>query len=136
MRTASFSTYVSGMTCRPCEDTILETLLAMRGILNADVSYLKASVQVTFDPEIVSEESIREKLVKIGYPPSDTASGGKKTELLTGAAVLLLFFLMPHLWHFCFWWDLLQVHIAFVCAAGSCSHRHPAQICALRIEHL
>ena len=97
MRTASFSTYVSGMTCRPCEDTILETLLAMRGILNADVSYWKASVQVTFDPEIVSEESIREKMVKIGYPPSDTAPGGKKTELLTGAAVLLLFFLMPHL---------------------------------------
>lgn len=85
------------MTCRPCEDTILEALLAMRGVLSAEVSYWKASVQVTFDPEIVSEEAIREKLAKIGYPPCDTASGGKKTELLTGAAVLLLVFLMPHL---------------------------------------
>ena len=97
MQTASFSTHVSGMTCRPCEDSILEALLPVRGVLNAEVSYWNATVQVTYDPEVVSEQSLRDVLEHTGYPPCDAASGGRKTELLTGAAALLLFLLIPHL---------------------------------------
>ena len=97
MQTVSFSTHVNGMTCRPCEDSILEALLPVRGVLNAEVSYWNASVQITYDPEIVSEQSLRDVLEHTGYPPCDTVSGGRKIELLTGAAALLLFLLIPRL---------------------------------------
>lgn len=97
MQTASFSTHVGGMTCRPCEDSILEALLPVRGVLNVDVSYWNATVQITYDPEIISEQSLRDVLAQTGYPPCDAASGGRKIELLTGAAALLLFLLIPHL---------------------------------------
>lgn len=97
MQTASFSTPVSGMTCRPCEDTILEALLSQRGVLHAEVSYWDARVSVTYDPEIVSEQSLGAVLTRAGYPPCASASGGRRLELLTGAAVLLLFFLLPRL---------------------------------------
>lgn len=97
MQTASFFTHVSGMTCRPCEDSILEALLSVRGVLNAEVSYWNATVQITYDPEIVSEQFLQDVLAQTGYPPCDAASGGRKIELLTGVAALMLFLLIPHL---------------------------------------
>ena len=75
MQTVSFSTHVNGMTCRPCEDSILEALLPVRGVLNAEVSYWNASVQITYDPEIVSEQSLRDVLEHTGYPPPFQRNG-------------------------------------------------------------
>lgn len=97
MQTASFSTHVGGMTCRPCEDAILDALLSVRGVLHAEVSYWDAKVCVTYDPDIVSEQSLRAVLTQAGYPPCTSASGGRRVELLTGAAVLLLLLLLPRL---------------------------------------
>lgn len=97
MQTASFSTHVGGMTCRPCEDAILEALLSLRGVLHAEVSYWNAEVCVTYDPEIVSEQSLGAALTRAGYPPCAAASGGRRLELFTGAVVLLLLFLLPYL---------------------------------------
>ena len=42
METAVYEMPVSGMTCRPCEDTILEAVLAAPGVLRAEVSYWKS----------------------------------------------------------------------------------------------
>ena len=68
MQTASFFTHVSGMTCRPCEDSILEALISVRGVLNAEVSYWNATVQITYDPEIVSEQFLQDVLAQTGPP--------------------------------------------------------------------
>lgn len=97
MENAEFTTHVSGMTCRPCEDTILDVLLGERGVLKANVSYWKASVTITYDPQIVSEQRLRELLRTAGYPPCESTNGGLVTELLTAAAALLLVVALPHL---------------------------------------
>lgn len=97
MQDAYFCSNVSGMTCRPCEDTILETVLATQGVIRASVSYWNAEVKITYDPDIVSEQRLREILTQIGYPPCEKAYAGLFTELLTAAAVLLTVWLLPRL---------------------------------------
>ena len=97
MQDAYFCSNVSGMTCRPCEDTILETVLATQGVIRASVSYWNAEVKITYDPDIVSEQRLREILTQIGYPPCEKAYAGLLTELLTAAAVLLMVWLLPQL---------------------------------------
>ena len=97
LQTAIFETHVDGMTCRPCEDTILDALLSTRGIVRAEVSYWKASVRVEYDPELLSEKQIGELLSVAGYPPCATSRGGWKTELLTAIAVPILCLVLPHI---------------------------------------
>ncbi len=97
MENAEFTTHVSGMTCRPCEDAIMDALLGERGVLRAEVSYWKALVTVTYDPQIVSQQRLGELLCAAGYPPCGTIHGGVVTELLTAAAALLLAAALPYL---------------------------------------
>lgn len=97
MQTATFETHVDGMTCRPCEDTILEVLLSTRGVVRAEVSYWKASVRVEYDPELLFENQISELLSAAGYPPCVTSHGGWKTELLTAIVIPILCLVLPHI---------------------------------------
>lgn len=97
MQDAVFCSNISGMTCRPCEDTILETVLATRGVIRANVSYWNAEVKITYDPNIVSEQHLREVLTQIGYPPCEKAYAGLFKELLTAVAALFTIWLLPRL---------------------------------------
>ena len=76
METAVYETSVSGMTCRPCEDTILEAVLAAPGVLRAEVSYWKSAVRITYDPALTSAEALGDLLIGIGYAPCRQAHGG------------------------------------------------------------
>ena len=90
METRQYQTAVNGMTCRPCEDTISEAMLAQRGVLAAETSYWKSEVKVTYDPDFITEKQIQKRLCETGYPPCEKAFGGWKTEVVTAAAVLVL----------------------------------------------
>lgn len=97
METAVYETPVSGMTCRPCEDTILEALLATPGVLRAEVSYWKATVRITYDPALITADALSGLLTGIGYAPCSQTHGGLLTEALTAAAALAAAFLLPKL---------------------------------------
>lgn len=67
----TFSTYVKGMYCVQCPEIIISSLLHKRGVLDADAAYFRATVSVRYDPNIVSEDEIKSKLLDMGYEPFD-----------------------------------------------------------------
>ena len=79
METAVYEMPVSGMTCRPCEDTILEAVLAVPGVLRAEVSYWKSTVRITYNPALTTADVLGDLLTGIGYVPCRQAHGGLQT---------------------------------------------------------
>ncbi len=71
MQDAIFKTYVKGIWCVQCPELIISGLLQQRGVIDADVAYFKSLVSVKYDPAIVTEEQMRERLMELGYPPFD-----------------------------------------------------------------
>ena len=85
MQDAMFKTYVKGIWCVQCPELIISGLLQRRGVIDADVAYFQSLVTVKYDPALVSEETLREVLEELGYPPFDR----KPTALERLAAKLL-----------------------------------------------
>ena len=79
METAVYEMPVSGMTCRPCEDTILEAVLAVPGVLRAEVSYWKSTVRITYNPALTTADVLGDLLTGISYVPCRQAHGGLQT---------------------------------------------------------
>ena len=71
MKDAVFKTYVRGIYCVECPEKIIFGLLQTRGVVDADVAYFQSLVTVKYDPALVSEETLREVLEELGYPPFD-----------------------------------------------------------------
>ena len=71
MQDAVFKTYVKGIYCVECPEKIIFGLLQTRGVIDADVAYFQSLVTVKYDPALVSEETLREVLEELGYPPFD-----------------------------------------------------------------
>ena len=90
----TFRKRVDGMICPQCEDEIAQALIYMRGVLSADASYRKSEVIVQYAPDIISAESIEKKLSDIGYPAGEGKSG-IRSDIISAAAVLLLYFAVP-----------------------------------------
>ncbi len=65
MQDAVFKTYVRGIWCVQCPELILSGLLQRRGVIDADVAYYQSLVTVRYDPEIVTEETLREALTDL-----------------------------------------------------------------------
>ena len=66
MQDAIFKTYVKGIWCVQCPELIISGLLQQRGVIDADVAYFKSLVSVKYDPAIVTEEQMRERLMELG----------------------------------------------------------------------
>lgn len=63
-----FTTYIKGMYCIQCPEIIISALLQKRGIIDADVAYFKSELTVKYDPEILTQDEIKNYLAEIGYP--------------------------------------------------------------------
>ena len=71
MEDAVFKTYIKGIYCIQCPEWIISALLQTRGVIDADVAYFQSLVTVKYDPAIVAEETLRDTLDNLGYPPFD-----------------------------------------------------------------
>ena len=71
MQDAIFKTFVRGIYCVECPEKIIFGLLQTCGVIDADVAYFQSFVTVKYDPALVSEETLREVLEELGYPPFD-----------------------------------------------------------------
>ncbi len=58
---------VTGMTCAACQARVQRTLEKTEGVAQATVSLMTNSAAVTFDPAVVSPESLLERIRKTGY---------------------------------------------------------------------
>ncbi|MEI2578067.1 heavy metal translocating P-type ATPase [Scytonema sp. PRP1] len=58
---------VDGMDCGSCAKTIEASLLSLRGVTEATVSFATAKVKVSYDTKLLSETEIRNRITALGY---------------------------------------------------------------------
>ena len=97
MTTTVLELNVSGMICRACEDAIADALLHTRGVISAQAHYWRSRVTITYDPDIVTEDALRQVLTSAGYPPSTHGMGGVTVDLICLALVGVLYWGLPKL---------------------------------------
>ena len=81
MTTTVLELNVSGMICRACEDAIADALLHTRGVVSAQAHYWRGRVTITYDPNIVTEDTLRQVLPNAAYPPGTHGLGGVVVDL-------------------------------------------------------
>ena len=97
MTTAVLELNVSGMICRACEDAIADALLHTRGVISAQAHYWRGRVTITYDPNIVTEDTLRQVLTNAGYPPGAHGMGGVTVDGICLALVGVLYWGLPKL---------------------------------------
>ena len=97
MTTAVLELNVSGMICRACEDAIADALLHTRGVSSAQAHYWRGRVAITYDPDIVTEDTLRQVLTNAGYPPGTHGMGGVVVDGICLALVGVLYWGLPKL---------------------------------------
>jgi len=58
---------VAGMTCTGCENNIQFALTSLKGVHSVDADHRAKSVQVDYDPEVISPEEIHQAIEDMGY---------------------------------------------------------------------
>lgn len=97
MTTTVLELNVSGMICRACEDAIADALLHTRGVVSAQAHYWRGRVTITYDPNIVTEDTLRQVLTNAGYPPGTHGMGGAVVDGICLALVGVLYWGLPKL---------------------------------------
>ncbi|MBZ0304784.1 MAG: heavy metal translocating P-type ATPase, partial [Anaerolineae bacterium] len=67
MSTKQITLPVTGMTCANCVKTIERTVRKLEGVENASVNYASEKVEVVYDPAVLNEAVIVEKIENAGY---------------------------------------------------------------------
>lgn len=97
MTTTVLELNVSGMICRACEDAIADALLHTRGVVSAQAHYWRGRVTITYDPNIVTEDTLRQVLTNAGYPPGTHGMCGVVVDGICLALVGVLYWGLPKL---------------------------------------
>ena len=97
MTTTVLELNVSGMICRACEDAIADALLNTRGVVSAQAHYWRGRVTITYDPNIVTEDTLRQVLTNAGYPPGTHGMCGVVVDVICLALVGVLYWGLPKL---------------------------------------
>lgn len=91
MREEHYQNHVQGMLCRQCEEAVCLALNSQRGVLCSKCSFLRGTVDVTYDAAITSPKQIEAALESSGYPVGRKKPGQYARELLFLAVMLGLF---------------------------------------------
>lgn len=59
--------HIQGMHCESCAADIKETLEETAGVRSAEVTYSGKTANVTFDEEVVQQETLVKKIQDLGY---------------------------------------------------------------------
>ncbi len=70
---------IEGMWCASCSLVLEDALMALPGVLDAEVSYAASLARVTRDPEVVGEHEVLKRISVLGYKavPSREAAGAE-----------------------------------------------------------
>lgn len=82
---------------RACEDAIADALLHTRGVVSAQAHYWRGRVTITYDPNIVTEDTLRQVLTNAGYPPGTHGMGGVVVDGICLALEGMLYWGLPKL---------------------------------------
>jgi len=95
MNEKEYKVSISGLICPQCEDEVEDALIQTKGIIKADVSYFKSSATVTYDPDIINDESINTSISDAGYFPGGNRKYGIITDIISVICTIILVFLIP-----------------------------------------
>ncbi len=59
--------FISGMTCGGCANAVTKVLLALPGVVKAEVSHIEAKAEVSYDPGQVTAEQLKTAITSTGY---------------------------------------------------------------------
>lgn len=59
--------HIQGMHCESCAEDIKETLEETAGVRSAEVTFGGKTANVTFDEEVVQQETLVKKIQDLGY---------------------------------------------------------------------
>lgn len=74
-----------------------DALLHTRGVVSAQAHYWRGRVTITYDPNIVTEDTLRQVLTNAGYPPGTHGMGGVVVDGICLALVGVLYWGLPKL---------------------------------------
>jgi len=69
---------ISGMTCASCSSKVERVLKRLNGVNEATVNLATETANISFDPSLIDEKTIRDKIVQIGY---DVKEAGESLSL-------------------------------------------------------
>jgi len=69
---------IRGMTCAACSSKVERVLKKLPGVQEATVNLATETANISFDPELVAEKTIRDKIVQVGY---EVAEAGESLTL-------------------------------------------------------
>ena len=58
---------ISGMTCGGCANAVSKVLLALPGVVKADVSHIEAKAEVSYDPGQIEPDQMKAAIKAAGY---------------------------------------------------------------------
>ncbi len=70
--------HIQGMSCASCVRRVEEGLRALDGVESASVNFASETASVNFDPAVVDEEVLRDKVVSLGYEVIATGDGSDR----------------------------------------------------------
>jgi Cu+-exporting ATPase len=81
--------HIEGMSCAACVARVERAIRSLDGVENATVNFATSQASIEFDPELVSADAIRQKVVDTGYgvvevDEAEKAGRGKTTLLVGG----------------------------------------------------
>jgi P-type Cu+ transporter len=84
---AKQTVHVEGMSCTACVRRVEEGLKSLRGVANASVNFATSKAMVEYDPAVLDEGSIRNRIEELGYGAQlepRLEKGIRKTSVLVG----------------------------------------------------
>ena len=87
MSLAKSTIRIEGMSCAACVRRVEEGIRSLRGVTDAAVNFATSRATVEFDPAVIDESAIRNRIVEIGYgaePETPVETGPKKATILVG----------------------------------------------------
>ena len=85
MKEEHYQNHIQGMLCRQCEEAVCLALNSQRGVLYSKCSFVRNTVEVTYDAGVTNCEQIESTLLKAGYP-----AGRKKPKQYMAEAFFLI----------------------------------------------
>ncbi len=58
---------VEGMTCEHCQTTVEKGIKELQGVSSASANFQKGEARISFDPALVQEDAIKDKILALGY---------------------------------------------------------------------
>jgi len=85
MKTKKF--FIENLKCQGCANSIKHKIMAEDGVTQIEIDFENSSVEIVFDPKLISEEHIVQVLEQMGYPSPEDNNFSHKMKSYVSCAI-------------------------------------------------